>query len=340
VSTAKTKLTELGTALGLVFDPGRPWPASIERLSVPGIPDEVWRPLVLPITAGGPHRDRDLLLRAIDNGRSFRRAVLDDRPPHSVEWVGGAQAVWTSDVPRDLTVDRVYFIQAKYDSTCVLNTAPGTMIDELLADDGSPGRPSWFEEVAPRQLQAYYRAVRGHHDLAELPTDVRDLGADHRDVLKSIMRAAPPGAAEDDAYEELCREVSEQTARRWRRRLQAATARQQSEMLFRMLRIAGGPYWLLGTKGNQPVRLAVDDTRAWRQHFELRRFTVTDAHAGQPQVDWRAEIHCVVSGERRFVDGYCELRWSHGKLQGHPECKVQVTTPLGELPGYRAMEPV
>jgi hypothetical protein len=293
---------------------------------------------VLPITGAGHHRDRDLLLRAIDNGRSFRLAVLDGRAPSRVEWVGGAQAVWTSDVPRDLTVDRVYFIQAKYDSTCVLNTAPGTMIDELLADDGSPGRPSWFEEVAPRQLQAYYRAVRGHHDLAELPVDGRDLTADHRRVLKDVMRTQPAGSAEDAAYEELCREVSEQTARRWRRRLQAATARQQSEMLFRMLRIAGGPYWLLGTKGSQAVRLAVDDTRAWRQQFELRRFVVSDAHAGQPQVDWRAEVVALATGDRRFVDGSCELRWSHGKLQGHPECKVQVTTPLAELPGYRTME--
>jgi hypothetical protein len=212
------------------------------------------------------------------------------------------------------------------------------MIDELLADDGSPGRPSWFEEVAPRQLQGYFKAVRGHRDLGELPTDVRDLSGDDRSVLKAVMRATPAGRAEDDAYEELCREVSEQTARRWRRRLAAATARQQCEMLFRMLRIAGGPYWLLGTKGNLAVRLAVDDTRGWRDRFELRRFTVTDAHAGQPQVDWRAEVHDRVTDARRFVDGYCELRWSHGKLQGHPECKVQVTTPLGELPGYRAMD--
>ena len=61
-------------------------------------------------------------------------------------------------------------------------------------------------------------------------------------------------------------------------------------MLFRMLRIAGGPYWLLGTKGHPPVRLRVRDTRSWRDHFELKRFTVVDAHAGQPQVDWRAEV--------------------------------------------------
>jgi hypothetical protein len=286
-------------------------------------------------------------MRAIDNGRAFRKVVLGGRRPEQVEWVGGSQAVWTSDVPRDLTVDRVYFIQAKYDSTCVLNTAPATMVDELLADDGSVGRPSWFEEVAPRELQAYYGAIRQAHALDTLPRDVRELDAGHRSALKQKLRAKPtapratPSRAEAHAYDELCRAVSEETARRWRRRLQRATARQRSEMLFKMLRIAGGPYWLLGTKGTQPLRLAVDDTRAWRQKFELRRFTVTDAHAGQPQVNWRAEIAVrdLPRGpdHQRTVEGYCELRWSHGKLQGNPECKVQVTTPLGQIPGYAPM---
>jgi hypothetical protein len=101
-----------------------------------------------------------------------------------------------------------------------------------------------------------------------------------------------------------------------------------------MLRIAGGPYWLLGTKGHAPVQARVVDTRAWRDRFELKRFGVVDAHAGQPQVNWRAEILDRSSGNRDAVDGYCEIRWSHGKLQGNPECKVQVTTPLEQLPGY------
>ena len=108
-------------------------------------------------------------------------------------------------------------------------------------------------------------------------------------------------------------------------------------MLFRMLRIAGGPYWLLGTKGKNPVQLRVTDTRTWRERFELKKFTVVDAHAGQPQVNWRAEIADKAATDRRHVEGYCEIRWSHGKLQGNPECKVQVTTALEQIPGYDPM---
>ena len=52
-------------------------------------------------------------------------------------------------VSDDLTVDGVWFIQAKYDSTCVLNTSPAAMFDHLLADEPAVSRASWFAVVAP-----------------------------------------------------------------------------------------------------------------------------------------------------------------------------------------------
>lgn len=336
MATDKTKLTELGTAVGLVYEPSAGWDGALDRVEVPGIPADVWRPLVLP-AAAADSPNRDLLLRALGNGRAFRQHVLAGRRPASVEWSGGARSVWTSDIPRDLTVDGVYFVQAKYDSTCVLNTSPGSLVDELLVDHTLDARMSWFEEVALDQLQAYYAQARAHLPLTDLPTDVRDLDKDAKALLKRAMRANASAPTEDDAYRALCRAVSIETTLRWRHRLDAASLPQRTQMLFRMLRIAGGPYWLLGTKGSTPVQLRISDTRTWRERFELKRFTVVDAHAGQPQVDWRAEVLDRSTGERRAVDGYCEIRWSHGKLQGNPECKVQVTTPLDEIPGYERM---
>ena len=128
--------------------------------------------------------------------------------------------------------------------------------------------------------------------------------------------------------------MSIETELRWKQRLRASTHPQHTQMLFRMLRIAGGPYWLLGTKRQDEVQLSVTDTRTWRDRFELKSFTVTAAQAGQPQVDWRARVEDRRTKDALHVEGFCEIRWSHGKLQGHPECKVQVTTALGELPGY------
>ena len=343
MASDRTRLTELATAVGLVYRPAEVALADLGDLDVPGLDPDIWRPAVLPAVAVGSNR-RDLLLRALDNGRAFRETVLRGRLPDRVEWLGGSRSVWSSDIPRDLTVDGVWFIQAKYDSTCVLNTSPAAMFDHLLAEEPTMVRESWFSAVAPRELQRYYDAVRASVDGGDLdvplPSDVRDLGPEGKATVKAAMRSAPrgdPPPPESRAYAELTEAVSEATARRWQRNLASTSAPQRTQMLFRMLRIAGGPYWLLGTKGSSPVRLAVCDTRTWRERFMLAKFTIGDGHAGQPQVDWRAEILDRGSRERRIVEGFCEIRWSHGKLQGMPECKVQVRTPLADLPGYDPM---
>ncbi len=335
-----TNLTELGTAVGLAFDPERGWPDGLLDCEVPGLDRAVWRPVLEPIALGPHGVSRDLLLRALHNGRAFRTTVLGGRRPHTVRWDGGGRAVWTTDVPRDITVDGVYFIQAKYDSTCVLNTAPGSLVDELLANPDAPSRPSWYEEVAPRELSAYYREVRLRPGLHGLPSEPHLLATEDRRLLKNVMRSSHTDdiGPEAEAYANLCQAVSIETSVRWRHRLERASRSQHTQLLFRMLRISGGPYWLLGTKGSEPVRLSVVDTRAWRDQFELRRFTVRAGHRGQPLVDWRAEVVDRLNANQiRTIDGYCELRWSHGKLQGNPECKVQVRTPLADLPGYRPM---
>lgn len=340
MASSRTKLTELGTAVGLVLEPSSRWPDALDELDVPGIGREVWHPAVAE-AAARPGAERDLLLRAVDNGRAFRNVVLEGRRPRRIEWTGSARTTWTSDVPRDLTVDGVWFVQAKFDSTCVLNTSPASLADSLLADDGVATRRSWYAEVALDELAAYYDAVRadlGTGSLLQptgdgLPEDVRDLDGEHRRLLKAAMRSGTPSPAQEAAYAELSRAVSIETALRWQHRLRASSLSQRTQMLFRMLRIAGGPYWLLGTKGREPVRLAVVDTRTWRDRYELRAFDVTAARVGQPQVDWRALVR-TAGGDDLAVEGHCEIRWSHGKLQGNPECKVQVDTPLARLPGY------
>lgn len=336
MATDKTKLTEVGTAVGLVYDPGQAWPEGLAHVHVPGIPREVWQPIVLPATeVGSPHKD--LLLHALANGHAFRTKVLSGRVPQRIEWIGATRSVWTSDVPRDLVVDGVWFIQAKYDSHCVLNTSPGAVVDDLLVDHSIGTRTSWFEEVAANALQGFYEQVRAR-TAEPLPDDVRDLDRHHRAVIKPLMKAERHASErEAEAYIELARTTSVETARRWQRHIDAATLPQRTQMLFRLLRIAGGPYWLLGAKGKNPVQLRVTDTRSWRELFELKKFTVVDAHAGQPQVNWRAIVADRGTGERQPVEGYCEIRWSHGKLQGNPECKVQVTTPLEHIAGYDPM---
>ncbi len=336
MASTRTALTELATAVGLVWEPDLPWPTSVETAEVPGIEHDRWWPVLAPAVATGG-RDRDLLLAALANGRAFRLQVLD-RPPRHVEWTGADKTVWPSEVPRDLTVDDVWFIQAKHDSTCVLNTSPAALLDDLLAETETRTRRSWYDEVATLELAAYYDAVRRATAPGDLPVDHGDLDHDHRQLLKKVMRGRDhPSADEEARYASLAAAVSERSAHRWQARLSRATQGQQARLVIRMLRIAGGPYWLLGSKGHEPLRLRVSDSRAWRERYQVRSLLAEPAGAGQPQVNWRAEIVDRATREADTVAGFCEIRWSHGKLQGNPECKVQVTTPLDALPGYDPM---
>lgn len=334
MAASKTHLTELGTALGMFWDPAASWPGSVEDVQIPGIERSVWEPAVAPALVPGA-RLRPLLLSALDNGRAFRHRVLGGRAPLHVEWCGGDKSVWPSEVPRDLTVDDVWFIQAKHDSTCVLNTSPAAVFEGLLFDSEAVTHRSWYEEVAPLELQAYYEAVRAATAPAVLPATVTELDRPARQQLKRLLaERVTPGAGEEAAYAQLTRAVSLRTAHLWQARLARATPGQRTRLLLRMLRIAGGPYWLLGSRGAEPLRLRVGDTRQWRQRFELRALSIEAAEAGQPQVDWVAEVTDRASRQVTTVEGYCEIRWSHGKLQGSPECKVQVTTAHADLPGY------
>jgi hypothetical protein len=334
VPSVKTALTELGTALGLFWQPDQSWPQSVESIDVPGIPAEEWRPVVAPALTTGA-RDRDLLTTALSNGRAFRTHVLGGRAPRLVEWTGADKSVWSSEIPRDLIVDEVWFIQAKHDSTCVLNTSPYSVFELLTAETDIAVHQSWYHDVAPHELEAYYDAVRNATAPGELPLTVAELGRPERTLLKQMLRQRTTTSPDELArYAELCRVVSQRTADRWQARLARATPGQRTRLFLRMLRISGGPYWLLGAKGNEALRLHVCDTRRWRNRFTLTSFVVDPAHAGQPQVDWHAVVTDRSDGRQRSVRGFCEIRWSHGKLQGSPECKVQVTTPLEQLPGY------
>ncbi|MEZ5135863.1 MAG: hypothetical protein R2699_12625 [Acidimicrobiales bacterium] len=74
MASSKTRLTELGTAAGLLWN--RPRLARQRRADRhPRHPAAVWQPVVLEATRPAS-RDRALLLAALDNGRTFRQQVL------------------------------------------------------------------------------------------------------------------------------------------------------------------------------------------------------------------------------------------------------------------------
>ena len=143
-------------------------------------------------------------------------------------------------------------------------------------------------------------------------------------------RRWPPAAHE--AYAALCRRVSVVSAERWRR---AATDRSsQEQLLWRLLRFAAAPYFVVGTHRADTIRLRIDTPWDWRQRYELRGFEIEPDEAGQPQVRWSARVHERATAVDRSVEGHVEIRWSHGRFGAPPEAKVYLDTPHAEVPGY------
>lgn len=267
------------------------------------------------------------------NGQVFLTAAdaLRGRHPVRIEWKGGHRAPGPSPVPVDLRIDHVFLVSCKYASRILLNSAPARLFDGA----GEPGG-DWFVEVAPDEAQALYEVVR--RDVAadvDLPPFVGDLAVHHRKALKPVLSERDWGSAGTAAYAELSAAVGRESARRWRAAL--GSKRRREAELWRLLRITDAPYFVLGTSGDQVLRVRVSTPWDWRRRYDLRALEVWGDEAGQPQVGWRATVRDHDSGDDREVEGHVEVRWSHGRFAQPPEAKVYLDTAHHRVPGYEPL---
>ena len=325
----RTTITELTTGLGMLGlssldDALDRRPAAMTSMS-----PEHWR-LLADLHAGGAHAGD--FAAAWANGRAFFEAseALRRRPPLTVEWKGSQKAPGDEVAPIDLRVDHVYLVSCKYESDVVNNPSPVRLFDRLLAgpSDGGSGRSAnWFLAVAPDEYQALYDSVRP----PGLPPRVEDLNKDERDGLAEELRKWPHQTAVD-AYAGLVSRVAAASADHWRRAL--GTRKSEWErMLWRLLRIGSAPYFILGERRKECLRLRVATAWDWRQRFALRSFDVAAQPGGQPRVGWTAVVRDRHTGADAEVRGHVEVRSSHGRFAA-PEAKVYLDTPHADVPGY------
>lgn len=284
---------------------------------------------------------RPLADAAFANGRAFLRAAdgLRGRPPRRVEWKGPHRPPGYDLLPADLRVDHVYLVSCKYQSRLLANVSPAHVFDRLLRVRSGAAAVDWYAVVAPDAYRDLYEAVRAELDPqarqvlgGSLPARLADLQPGHRQWLaERCARRWPPAVV--PVYGAFCAAVAEATAARWSGAL--PDVRDRQELLWRLLRLSDVPYFVLGTgRQGQPLRLRIGTPWDWRQGFRLRAFVLEPSPAGQPQVDWRADVLDVATGRLRVVRGHVEVRWSHGRFSGMPEAKVYLDTPHTEVPGY------
>jgi hypothetical protein len=331
VADTRTTVSELATALGMLVHGTVGW-AVLQRPSELLVGPDAWDQLEYGLHDPGLHA---LAESAFANGTAFAQHVeaLAGRRPTRIEWTGGHRPPGDQVIPADLRVDRVYLVSCKYLSKVLHNAAPARVFDHLLKATDVHDRADWYGQVAPdehRRLAAAAAAAVG----CPFPSEPGDADVAQRrrlrDALREHGRAWPEPAVAP--YRELCEAVSRASAERWRR--SAGTRAVREQLLWRLLRLASAPYFVLGAARDDVLRLRIDTPWDWRQRHDLRSFDIEPDDAGQPQVRWSATILDRDAGDEVAVEGHVEVRWSHGRFGGPPEAKVYLDTPPARVPGY------
>ncbi len=327
----RTTVTELATALGCLEEGTASW-AVLRRPRELLVDDATWSQL-----ERGLHDPALVALAdtAFANGAAFatHEEGLGGRRPRRIEWTGGVRPPGDHVVPADLRIDRVYLVSCKYSSRVLHNAAPARVFDHLLSPTTVHDRADWFGVVAPDEHRRLAR-VAATAVGCPCPDDPATATVAERralrDALRDVGRRWPAAAAE--AYAELCAVVAAESARRWR--AAAATAAAREVLLWRLLRLAPAPYFVLGVGRDDVLRLRIDTPWDWRQRHDLLDLTVEAQDAGQPQVSWTALVRDRAAGTEAEVAGHVEVRWSHGRFGAPPEAKVYLDTPHRDVPGY------
>lgn len=333
----RTEITEITTGLAtLGFKSLDAALALAEQPSaLKNVEPSIWDRLKDAYHAGGFEKD---FASAWENGCIFLQAKsgLRNRRPFQIEWKGPHKNSGYDFIPADLRIDHVYLISCKYSSRLLQNSSPANLFDRLLA--GRSGRHGdWYLDVAPDEYNAFYACVREiFSEGRKLPTHLTDLGREGRQFLKSSLKGNEWPELLND-YVDFSHAVAKKSAARWTAGL--TTAAKREEMLWRLLRFAPAPYFILGSSQKVPIRIRVHTPWDWRQEFELRSFQISpDFEAKQPQVGWEAIILEKTKKVDSVVKGHVEIRWGHGKFSGNPEAKVYLDTPHSQVPGYASLD--
>lgn len=326
----RTEVTEIVTGLAMLGVGDVDWALAERPAAMANVDDAHWERLAA--ARHDPAHAADFS-SAWANGLAFLRATdgLRGRPPRQVEWKGPDKLPAVADVPADLRIDHVYLVSCKYLSKILRNSSPAGLFDGCLGERPADTVADWYALAAPGEYEDLWQAVRDDLPDTELPHAVDALDRPQRDALAVALRGKLNPQV-DKAYRRFAHAVADRSADRWRAALPDAPARER--MLWRMLRLTGAPYFVLGSSGATSLRLRIDTPWDWRQRFRLKAFEVWGEPAGQPLVRWQAAVTDKESGADRSVRGHVEVRWSHGRFRGAPEAKVYLDTPPGDVPGF------
>ena len=329
-SGIRTKITEIATGLGLACN-GENLSASLfERMPdcLLKISDNDWDTITHEYNSGAFETEFN---QAYANGLYFLCAHngLRGQRPFRVEWKGPNRSIGDETVPTDLRVNWVYLISCKYASKNIHNASPNRLFRDLLGDKRTRSS-NWYTEVAPKEFQALYTAVK--NELGEpLPVKVDQLSADDVKIIKERLKGGWPDSLESQAAE-FSSAVSQKSVKIWQSKL--GSHGQRKRIVHRLIRLCPCPYFILGSQNNDYLRLRVDSPWDWDQRYSLLDFCIQVSQSFQPVVNWSFCCKDNKTGMEITTEGHVEVRWSHGKFSGNPEAKIYLDSGLRQVPGY------
>lgn len=326
----RTAVTELVTGLGTLGYNSIPEALTARPDEMVSVSPETWDLLQRAHDGGALASDFG---QAWSNGAAFAQSAdgLRGRRPIVIEWKGSHRAPGDEVAPIDLRIDHVYLVSCKYLSKIMINASPAFLFERLLRGAHGVRGGDWYAEMASDEHQHLYEVAIAELGWHDLPSDARDLDSAQRRRLSQALSGGWPARTRNQ-YERLANCVGQRTAELWQERL--ASTSESEAMLWRILRMGGAPYFVLGTSPSGPLRLRVATPWDWRLNYRFRRFECSAQAGGQPRIGWAAMVEDRHSAVLYTIRGHVEVRWSHGRFSGNPEAKVYLDTPHNDVPGY------
>jgi hypothetical protein len=326
----RTEITEIVTGLGMTGIDALPDALAARPAVMRNVEPHHWDRLDGALEDGLHRSEFD---SAWANGRTFLESPdgLRGREPLLIEWKGAHQPPGFDFLPVDLRIDHVFLVSCKYQSKVLMNSSPSNLFQRRLSDRlAGADNGSWYTSCSPDEYQHLYSCIRRYVGQQLLPPTVEALTAQHVARIRTACSQAWPTPLAP-IWAEFSLAVAVQSAARWRHQLQTPLRRE--EMLWRLLRLNGSTYFLLGSSEAGPIRLRIGTPWDLRQHFTMQDLDLAAVPAGQPKVSWTAHLTGNHTGDCHRVDGHVEVRWAHGRFSS-VEAKIYLDTPHGQVPGY------
>ena len=235
-------------------------------------------------------------------------------------------------MPADLRIDHVYLVSCKYLSKILRNSSPAGLFDGCLGERPADTVADWY---AGRRARRVRGPLAGRCARTGPTSDLPDVpGSLDRPERKALAYVAAGEAHPqvDKAYRRFAHAVADRSARRWSAALPDVAARER--MLWRMLRLTGAPYFVLGSSGAHVAAAAHRHAVGLAPALQAQGLRGV-GRAGRPAAGPLAGgVTDRELGTDRSVRGHVEVRWSHGRFRGAPEAKVYLDTPPGDVPGF------